>query len=187
MKKIVIATYGEQYLVGPIYVSVALIDNNIFRNMRITKGKEYYQTKDKLEQAYIDFIEPNNITENLFIGAITKKIIDCLNTICEFWKYPVEIYSTIDELYLSNLEFPEKLKNEITGKLNLRIYTRLPKINYSLNLIHTYSQYFFNKEFRILQQMYPEIGDGKTYSDDFKKFVERNKHLLIIKKRYKEV
>lgn len=187
MKKIVVSTYGEQYLVGPIFVSVALIDNNIFRNIHLKKGQEYEQTKGKLDQAYIDFIEPNNLTKDKFIEAITDAIANSLNTIFKFWEYPIEIYSEIDEIYLTSFNFTEKLKKEVSGKLNIKIFNKLPKVNHSLNLIYKYSKHFFDKELRILQQMYPEVGDGKTYSPEFKKFVERNSELLIIKKRYKEV
>lgn len=187
MTKITIATFGEQYLVGPIYISALAIPDNFFRTAKVIAGREFSSTHKKLEHVYINKIDPEDITSERFITVVKEYIIDSLNAHFKFWKSPIEIYTMVPGIDINEFSFTEKLQKEIKGNLKLKMFNTLPKLNRGLQLAHSYSQNFFLQDFKLTSLMYPEIGSGKEYSPEFQKFVAENKHLPFIKKRYKEV
>jgi len=183
VSKIYIATTGENNIFGNVYVAMVVVDDSFFRKGIIKKNQEFLSTYQHVDKAYVDVIEASKIDDEHFSSLISESIVNCLNTVSKFWNFPIFVYSSISKEFLTPLPFSDKLYNSFFKQLDI-IFTTNSLRNKGIFLANKYAEFYANRELQLLQGMYPEITNLTDINQDNQTFIQKNSHLIFIKKRY---
>jgi len=166
---------------GPMTVAVVGVDSNFLRKYSsMIKSKE--EAKIKLMAKTIPRLSYFHIPIEEFkrmpiLDLIPTKVIECLNSVKEFWNYEIKI-----ELWqYDKLEFEKKLVKHLPinlRKVDLKIdkwQIEADNKSKAVQLAKTFANHFNALEMQDIKNIYGDFGTGEVTDKKTREFLDQNK------------